>query len=464
MTNFKQKYIGDKAFYKQIFVLVIPIIIQQGITNFVSLLDNIMVGGLGTASISAVAIVNQLIFVFYLTIFGGLAGASIFGAQFVGSGDIDGLKQTFRFKMIFGIVAALLAIVLFIFYGENLMLNFLSSDVSDPAQVAETLELGGQYLLVSLFGLIPFAISQTYSGTLRETGETVAPMVAGIISIFVNLILNYILIFGNFGAPELGVLGAGIATVTSRYVELAYLFIFTHRNAYKFTFIIGVYKSLYISKKLLKDIAITGSPLLVNEIFWSIGMTVINQSYSVRGLDVVAAVNITSTAWNLFCVMMFAMGAAVSIVVGQCLGAGEIEKAKDVDNKLLFFTLALNTVIGAVLFACAGLIPLLYNTEPQVRDLSAQLLRVAAFALPLHAVTHVIYFTLRAGGKTMITFLFDCVFVWVLPVPIAFILARYTDMSVVMIYFIIQFIDIGKLIIGIPLLRSGVWANNLTKK
>ena len=207
----------------------------------------------------------------------------------------------------------------------------------------------------------------------------------------------------------------------------------------------------------MRRILVTGTPLVLNELLWSIGTTMVNQSYSTRGLTVVAATNITNTAWNLFCVIMFAMGNAVSILIGQKLGAGEIEEAKRTDNKLLFFTVALHVFIGVLIALCAPFIPLIYNTEPAVRTLTTQLLLVAGAALPLQLAAHVTYFTIRSGGKTFITFLFDCLYTWVVPLPIAFCLCRFTDLPVVWVYFCVQFADIVKVIIGVCLLRSGIW-------
>lgn len=442
-------------------LLIIPLIVQQGITNFVNLLDNIMVGGLGTASISSVAIVNQLIFVFNLAIFGGLSGASIFGAQFFGVGDHKGLRETFRFKLMFGLVLSIMAIIALGLFGETLVSSFLSKESSSPQQITETLESAKSYMFIMLWGLVPFMLVQTYAGTLRETGETVAPMIASIIAIFTNLILNYLLIFGNFGFPKMGVAGAALATVISRYVEMAYVLLHTHRHPDRYQFIVGVYKSLHVSGSLVKKIAITGTPLLLNEVLWSLGMTLINQSYSTRGLSVVASINITATAWQLFCVVMFAMGNAVAILVGQCLGAGDIKAAKLMDNRIIFLTVVMHVAIGLLVMLLAPFVPLMYDTEPEVRRLASDLLRVAGLSLPIHAFVHVTYFTIRSGGKTLITFFFDCVYTWIVPVSLAFILCRFTQVPVVWIYFCIQFIDIVKAIIGFFMLKSGFWAKNV---
>ena len=455
-----KKFIGDKRFYRMVLTLVVPIVIQQGITNLVNLLDNVMVGGLGTESISAVAIVNQILMVFNMTIFGGLSGASIFGAQFFGKGDQDGMRHTFRVKLYFGVLTTLLAVALLVVRGEGFIDLFLRGE-SDGGDVALTLAEGMRYLKVMLWGLIPFMVVQVYAGTLRETGETVAPMVGSVIAIVLNLVLNYLLIFGHLGCPRMGVTGAAVATVISRYVEMVYILAHTHAHPEKYPFIQRLFSSLYVPGTLVKKIVVTGLPLLLNEVLWSLGMTFINQSYSTRGLSAVAAINITATAWNLFCVIMFAMGNAVAILVGQRLGAGDKEGARDVDRKLIFLTVAAHVVMGLLLIACSGLIPLLYNVETGVRQLTQRLLMVAGASLPIHAFIHVTYFTIRSGGKTVITFLFDCVYTWVVPVTLAYCLCHLTSLPIVGVYFCVQFIDIIKVVIGALMLRSDFWANNV---
>ncbi|MCR5264120.1 MAG: MATE family efflux transporter [Clostridiales bacterium] len=459
--DLKKKYIGDRAFYRMLFSLVLPLIIQQGITNFVSLLDNLMVGGLGTLSMSAVSIVNQLIFVFNLTIFGGLSGMSIFSTQFCGLEDWKGMRDTFRLKMLFSVAAGMIAVAVFLIWGDSLTMLFLQGESNSAEDIALTLKAARSYMSVAVLGLIPFAVVQVYAGTMREMGKTVIPMSAGIIAIFVNLVFNYLLIYGKFGFPRLGVTGAAAATVLSRFVEMSYVVIICHRKHGVFRFIEGVYRSLRIPAGLVKKIAVTGAPLLANEILWSLGMTFINRNYSLRGITVIAASNISATVWNLFCVIMFAMGSAVAILVGQKLGAGDREGALDTDNKLLFFTLVSHILIGLLLIAAAPFIPLLYKVEPEVRVLATRFLTIAGAALPIHAFIHVVYFTIRSGGKTFITFIFDSVYLWTFPALISFVLCRFTDLDIVWIYFCVQFIDTVKIAVGVPMLRSGFWANNL---
>lgn len=459
--NFKKKFIGDKAFYKMLFILVIPLIIQQGVTSFVNLLDNIMVGSLGTAQMSSVAAVNQLIFVFNLTIFGGISGASIFGAQFAGVGDDDGLRHTFRFKMIFGVITAAIAIAILFFFGDSLAMLFMDNEANQDFDLSLLSRYASEYLNVMLIGLVPFMIVQVYSSTLREMGDTFVPMVASVTSILVNLVFNYFLIFGKCGFPRLEIRGAAIATVLSRYIEMLVVVLYTHIRKKKFIFAKGAYRSLYVPSELVKKIAITGSPLLINEVLWSLGTTYINKCYSTRGLFAYAATNINSTAWNLFCIIMFAMGTAISIIVGRELGKGEKEKAIDLDNKLLFFNFIIHVFIGGALVLASPFIPLLYNVEPEVRSIATALLIVSGATLPIHALVHAIYFTVRSGGKTLVTFLFDSVYTWLVPALLAFLLCSFTNLGIIPIYLIIQVSDALKLSIGLLMLKSGFWANTI---
>ncbi len=459
----KNRFIGDKAFYKSVLTLLIPILVQQFISSFVSLLDNIMVGSLGKEAISAASIANSILMVHMLATFGGLSGASIYGAQFFCYCDMDGLRHTFRFTLYFTALLSVLAISVYLLFGDSFIHSFLQGD-SNGGDLELTRSLSNGYLRVMLWGLIPFALVQTYSGTLREAGQTFPPMVAGIIAILTNLGLNWVLIYGHLGAPALGVEGAAIATVISRYVELLVLVIHAHRHIWKYPFLKGAYRSLRVPLRLAGKITRTGLPLLVNEILWSLGMTFINQFYSSRGLNAVTALNITGTAWNLFCVIMFAMGSAVSIMVGQRLGAGEMEEARDVDRKLIFLTEVIHVIIGAVMILCSPLVPLLYNVDPEVRDLTRRLLTVAGLALPIHSFAHVTYFTIRSGGRTLVTFLFDAAYTWAVTVVLAFCLTRYTDLDILKIYFCVQFIDVVKLIVGLLMLRSDFWARNVVNE
>ncbi len=457
-----KKYIGNKRFYLMVLSVAVPIMIQNGITNFVSLLDNIMVGQVGTEQMSGVAIVNQLLFVFNICIFGGISGAGIFTAQYYGCQDHKGIRDTFRMKLYISLGITAIGLFIFAFFGEQLIALYLH-DTGNTGSLDATLMYAHRYLRVMMIDLLPFAIVQVYSGTLRETGETMLPMKAGIVAVFVNLVLNYILIFGQFGAPALGVEGAAIATTISRFVELFIVAGWTHRHSERNAFIIGAYRGFRIPGHLVGKIIITGAPLMLNEALWSAGQAFLMQCYSVRGLSVVAAFNISSTISNVFNVVFIALGNAVGIIVGQLLGAGKLEEAKDTDRKLIFFSVTSCTVVGALMALLSPLFPMVYNTSGEIRTLAAWFIVVASVCMPLYAFVNTAYFTLRCGGKTLVTFFFDSVYVWLINIPLAYILSRFTGMNIILLYFICQFVDIVKCIIGYVLIKKGIWMNVIVK-
>ena len=398
--------------------------------------------------------------VFNLAIFGAISGVGIFGAQFYGCKNHKGVQQAFRCKIYICAAIVLLGILILAGGGEQLILLYLHGEESGNA-LQVTLGYGKEYLWVMLIGLVPFGIEEIYASTLRECGETRIPMIAGVAAVCVNLIFNYILIFGKFGAPQLGVVGAAIATVISRYVQAAIVVVWTHTHAEKMPFIVGVYKEFKIPSQLACNILKKGMPLMINEILWALGMATLTHCYSMRGLDAVAALNISTTISNLFSVIYMAMGSAISIIVGQLLGAGKMREARETDTRLITFSVFSCLVLGGLLILLAPLFPALYNTTDTVKALAASLLRVAAACMPLAAFMHASYFTLRTGGKTIVTFLFDSVFLWCVSVPVAYALSRFTGLPMVPLYLSCQLLDIIKCVIGFILVKKGVWINNL---
>lgn len=458
--NLKKKLFGDKAFYAMVLSVAVPMMIQNGITNLVSLLDNLMVGRVGTEQMSGIAIVNQLLLVFNLALFGAFSGVGIFGAQFFGCKNIKGVQQTFRFKiyLCFGIVA--LGIAVLLLGGEELILLYLHGEDNRAALMA-TLEYGKQYLWVMLVGLLPFGIEEAYASSLRECGETKVPMVAGVVAVLVNLVLNALLIFGLLGFPALGVVGAAIATVISRYVQMVIVVVWTHKNPDKMPFIVDVYKEFAIPRQLVGNVVRRGTPLMINEVLWAAGMAMLTQCYSLRGLDAVAALNISSTVSNLFNVVFMAMGSAIAIIVGQLLGAGKMAEAQDADTKLIAFSVFSCIGLGTLLILLAPAFPAMYKTSDEIKELATSLLRIAAACMPIYAFVHASYFTLRSGGKTIVTFLFDSVFLWGVSIPLAYCLSRFTGIPMAPLYLCCQLVDLIKCVIGFVLVKKGVWLHNI---
>ncbi len=460
--NFLKKFVGDKTFYKMTLTVAVPIMIQNFITNFVSMLDNLMVGSLGTEQMSGVSIVNQLIFVFGLAVFGALSGAGIFTAQFYGKNDNEGIRYTLRYKLIVSLLLFLIALGVFLLFDEALI-NLYLHESDSSGNIELTLNYAKSYLKVILWGLLPFCIAQIFSSTLRETGETVAPMAAGFIAVLTNCAFNWVLIFGKLGFPALGIVGAAIATVISRYVECGIILVYVAKRKARFTYFKGAFTSLSMPKKIFRDITFKGMPLLFNEFFWSLGMSLLSMAYSLYGISVVAGYSISSTVMNLANIAFISLGSSIGIIVGKQLGANKFKEAVDTDRKLIAFSAFLSAVIGILVFLIGDKIPLLYNTTEESKELAGYFIKVCSLFIPVHSFANATYFTIRSGGKTLVTFLMDSVFIMCVSVPIAFSLYYVFHLPIWNTFFIVQCIDIVKVIIGLILVKKKVWLNNIVE-
>ena len=460
----KNSLIGSRSFYRQTFAVALPIILQNLITNLVAMLDNVMVGQLGDAPIAAVSIVNNnLMFVVNVCMFGASAGAGIFTTQFYGSQNYDGIRHTFRFKLLICLLLAAAGCSTLYFASDPLIGMYLNGDHKPELQL-QTLECARQYLFIMLIGVPAFAITNAYASSLRECGHPTVPMVAGIVAMCVNLVGNFVLIFGHFGAPKLDAAGAAVATVASRYVEMLILVFWTHLNPKKNPYVKGLYRSMYIPFSLLKSIIIKGMPLLINEAAYTVGMALLNQCYSNRGPDVVAALSISTTLDNLTAVVFRSLGNATGIITGRMLGSGAEKKAVQQHNsKLLALCTAAGVLCGLVMASISGVFPMLFDTEdPEIARIATRLILISSVMMPLQAYIFPVYFTLRAGGKTVITFIFDSGAIWLLMLPPAFLLSRYTGASIFLIFAICNGMDLMKCLLGYFFMRKGDWAQNLT--
>ena len=451
---------NNKTIYKRALKLAVPMMIQNGITNMVSLIDNVMVGSLGTEAMTAVSIVGQLIFVFNLAIFGGLSGPGIYGAQFYGQNNIEGVRNTFRIKQWICGFCLLIGLSVFIFKGEALIGLYLhgESDIVDPVM---TMKYAKQYLTIMLGGLLPFAVTQIYASSLRETGDSIKPMVAGVLSVVIDIVFNYMLIYGHFGMPKLGVQGAALATVLARVVEMCIVVIWSFARRKKHKFLQGIYRTFLVPKELTVKIIKKGLPIFFNEFLWAGGLAALTQCYSTRGLEIISGLNISNAICNLLNVVFVALGSAVGILSGQTLGAGKFEKAKENAFHLMWFTCFVCVGLTVILIAFSGIFPKVYDTTEQVRGYGQKFIVITALFFPIQGLLNSLYFTLRSGGKTVITFLFDSVFSWVVTVPVAAVLCLTTPLSVFVIYAIVQSLDLIKVAIGYGLIRKGIWISTI---
>lgn len=453
----------EKSIFKRAMGLAVPMMIQNGITNMVGLVDNIMVGRLGTEAITAVAIVGQLIFVFSLAVFGGLSGPGIYAAQFFGKGDIEGVRNTFRIKHLicgFCLAVGLLAFTL----GDELLIGLYLRGESSSVDPIQTMAYAKDYLRIMLWGLPPFVVTQIFAGSLRETGDSIKPMVGGIFSVVTDVLFNYLLIFGKLGFPEMGVRGAALATVIARVIEMTVVVGWAFLFRKKHEFLCGAYRRLLVPAKTAGAILKKGFPIFFNEFLWAGGMAALTQSYSVLGLDYVTGLNISNALCNMLNVVFIALGNAVGILIGQTLGAGRFEQAKKDSFSLTWFSGVICVALTVILVSVSGVFPRLYDTTEEIRHGATLFIVITALFFPVQGVLNALYFTLRSGGRTVVTFLFDSVFTWVVAVPAAMLLCNFSRLSVFAIFAIIQAADIIKLVIGFILIKKGVWISNITEE
>ena len=460
--SFLKRYVGDRAFYKMVLSITLPMIIQNTVTNLVNLLDNLMVSWVGTEQMSGVSIVNQFIFVFNLAIFGAISGAGIFTAQFNGRGDVKGVKNTMRIKIITCIIIGVVGVLVLSIFDDYLINQYLHEGTDAESLDLELVFISAkEYCFYILIGLIPFALSQAYASTLRETGETVVPMIASTVSIVTNLIFNSILIFGLFGFPRLGVAGAAIATAVSRFIEIAILIIWTHKNKEKCPFAVGLFKEFSIPFALVKQVIIKGAPILANELLWSISITTVNMCYSQRGTDVLTALNISFNLQNLLSVAYFALSSSIAIIVGNLLGAGKLDEARDTDRKLLAFSVFMGMLMMGAQIGLSTVFPRIYTDVQSVIDIASYIMVCFGFTMPAAALATATYYTIRSGGRVFITMLFDSVYAWTIVIPVVASLAYLTELPFFAMLPIVLVVENLKLIPGLILVEKGIWVRQL---
>lgn len=452
----------DRTIYKRALRLAVPMMIQNGITNMVTLVDNVMVGSLGTEAMTAVSIVGQLIFVYNLAIFGGISGPGIYGAQYYGQGNTEGFRNSVRMKMWICICCVVVGFIAFLCAGENLIGLYLHGE-SVKVDAVLTMSYAKQYLNIMLFTIVPFVITQIYASSLRETGDSLKPMVAGIISVIVDIVFNYLLIYGKFGFPQLGVRGAAIATVMARIVEVFIVVIWAHIRKNEYEFLQGLYRTLLVPKQLMSKMIKKSLPIFFNEFLWAGGIAALTQCYSTRGLEIVAGLNISNAICNLLNVVFVSLGSAVGILSGQTLGASQYEKAKKNAFQLMWFSGMICIGLTVILVSISGVFPKFYNTTEQVRNYGQWFIIVTALFFPVQGFLNALYFTLRSGGKTVITFLFDSVYSWTVTLPIALCLCFFTGLPILGVYAIVQAADIVKVVVGYILIQKGIWISNIVE-
>lgn len=451
MVNLKM-FLGTKKFYKEVFLLTIPVICQQLIAVLLNFADNIMVGQIGSEALAGVSVANKYYMIFMSMLFGLTGATGIFISQYFGADDKEKCQSIFLFTLISNLIIAIVCSSV-VFIVPELTLELFVKE--SPATIVE----GLNYIKYSRFCFFPQAITMACMVSLRSIGKNKVPMIFGAISIFTNIFLNWIFIYGNLGMPQMGAAGASFATLISRIIEmLLYIFIIAHGKNY-FTWNLKPLKN--ISSSLLKDILKNARPLTANELLWSMGMTTIFWTYTVIDETMIPAFTIVDMTNNLMYVFSTALASASSIFIGKCLGAGKLEEAKLNASRMLGFSFIVGIFIFIVFNIIAPYVPNLVNVNAELKSAATTFLRIQTAFYIFNILYVCIFFILRAGGDTKSTFIVDSLFTWICIIPVALIVAFFFDVNIFIFFGIIQSINILKLMLSIKLYRKGLWIKNL---
>jgi putative MATE family efflux protein len=444
-------FIGDKAFYRHLIAVSLPLILQQLVTASVQIVDNVMVGRLGETAIGAVSVVNQLFFVVIITTFGVISGSTIYMAQYYGAKNQNKLNQTYRITLYASLLIALIAFVIFSLADTQLIRIFTSNPV--------TIGLAEDYISIIRWGLFGFAISIAISSSLRVVGITKPLLWISVFTIVLNTVLNALLIFGLFGFPELGVIGAAIATAIARFAEagLSLWYMWRRQNVFTWDWT----RVFAIEFTLIKAIVIIGFPLLLNEIFWSVGQTTFLYAYSTRGDGALAAMNITNSISQITFVLFQALGTASAVFVGNKLGENELEEAQANAKRLVFTAGLVAAAVGLVQFMLSGVFTDFYVIDELTKSWAIFNIRVNALFVPLYTMNVTLFFIIRSGGDTKSTLLMDSGFMWLIAVPVALTLAFYTAYPITWMFLIVQGTEFLKVLFSVYRYNKKRWVKNL---
>ena len=445
---------GTKEFYKKVAIIAIPIVLQQLIIASVNLVDNLMVGQLGEPSINAVTIVNQLNFVVMIVTFGVMGGAGIFTAQFFGAKKQEELKMSYRYKMAAAVLFSSTAFLLFILFGQTMIGWFASK--------SETIALGMDYLRIVQFGVFPFIISLAITTTFRETGTTKPLLYISLFALILNAAINYVLIFGYLGFEPMGVRGAAIGTVIARYIEMGLLYMLMIVK--RAPFFAKLFTIFCIPKSLTKKISLKALPLTINEVFWSVGQTMFIFAFSLRGETALAAMNVNNAVSQIVFVTFSGIATAVAVMVGNTLGENKLDEAKSNAYKLMMVAFLSAVVVGSLLFIMAPFVVGLYDISDKTYTWALITTRYNSVLICLYSVNVAIYFTLRSGGDMRSTVYADAGFTWVIMVPLALILAYFTNLDVTWLFLLVKGTELLKFFYALGLIKKKRWLQNLTNE
>ncbi len=455
MRSIIDSFKKHEEFIPKLLAIATPIVLQNFLTSTLNFLDVFMVGQLGEGEVAAVGIGNQVYFLFIMFVFSIATGTAVFTAQYWGKKDIKNIHSYLGIGITFSlIISAIFTVVILMFPGALVRLFN-----TDP----EVIKLGAEYIRIVAFSLIMTSISIVYATILRSTEHVKFPMVASFIGLVLNTLLNYILIFGKFGFPELKVQGAAIATLIARGAEFSVTVGFTYlrkypaaaalRNLFKFT------------KEMMKNFLKIWLPIMGQSVGWALGYSMYSVIYGHISTGALAAYNIACSIERISLTIFMGLGSACAIMVGNRIGANEEYKARDYSKNFLSLSIALSSVIAIILIIVRGYIVNFYNLPEQSSLYLYHLLLVMALIM-LARVMNIIFQNgiLRAGGDTLFSMVVELGGIWIVGIPLAAIAAFVFKLPVYYVMAIAATEEFVKMIAGFYRFLSNKWIHNLTKR
>lgn len=442
----------DKKFYKTLTFLSLPIIGQELINAFVGIVDVFMIGKLGEASIVAVGSANQIFFIYWIIIFGISSGASIFMSQYWGKKDYTGIQKILGISFLLGMIVAIVFFIASISFPRTLI-GFYTKD-------PDVIEIGRQFLIYSSVSFLMMHLSISIMAALKCAGETRLPMVATIVALGTNVALNWVLIFGNLGFPALGVVGSGIASVIARSIQFLFLTLAMYR--FRFPFAGKLREYFNFDFRYIRFFFKTAIFVILNEAIWGVGTSLYQVAYKYTDTLQQTAVQISNTLQNIFAVTAFSVGSACAIMLGNKLGANDLETAKKYSVQFLRITPALGLVMGGLAILFAPQFISIFSVSDVVAEHTKNIIIVSGLLLGVRTLNFtLIVGILRSGGDSKACFYMELLSVWIVGVPLAFLGALVFKLPIHWIVFLAGFEEIVKAFIAIYRYFKGVWIRNI---
>jgi putative MATE family efflux protein len=446
---------NDKEFYKSLFAIALPVMLQNFINSLVNMLDTIMIGQLGTVEIAAVGLGNQIFFLYNLTLFGICSGGAIFTAQFWGKKDIRGIRKNMGFCMTLTVIVGIVFTAGAAFIPDKLIGVYSR----DPLVI----RAGAVYLRTLSPSLIPFAVNMVLVLTLRSVEKVRLAIVSTLIALSMNAILNYLFIFGAGSIPAMGVKGAALATIISRFTEMLILICVSYARRYPPA---GRIKELFAfngnyARRFLK-IAL---PVIINEIVWSTGISVQNLIFARTNTEAIAAFNITNTFSQLTWVIFMGLGNGMAVLIGKKIGEGREQTARDYASRIIRFAPLVSVGVAIVLFSLSvRLLPFIFNVDPLVLDAAAQMFLVLCLSYPFRAFNmSMVVGICRAGGDTVFCVFYDLAAMWLLALPLGAAASFIFGAPIWLIYLCVSIEEPVKVLFGLWRFKTGKWLHHVTE-